>query len=472
MGEEKQVAATFCRCWPSVLITSACGIALGLCIDWFPTQASTQAKKIDTLWDVLLIVSVPVFVLVETVVLYSVWKFRMRPGEELKDGPPIHGNTRLEVIWTAIPAIMLVALCTYAYVVLHDIEKAAGRTRCASASSASSSRGPSTTAARAARRSPRTQLYLPEGQAGEVHGPVQGRPARLLGPGLPHEDRRRARASRPTTASRRPRPARSRSSAPSCAGSGTPSMRQTAHVVTPAAFDKWLAEAGQRRPAGGRRRRRRRRRRSAGRQDDLHQAASRACGACHTLADAGTTGTTGPDLDKVLKGKDATFIQQSIEDPNAEIAKRLPGGIMPPNYKADPPAGGDQGADRLPCEGTRRSDGLEADGGEDASTGVDRAAGEFTVLGVLFAFALVTVVRARLRLLEPVRRRRRLGHEVAGRDPDRRADRRRRCSSSSASARFDYWFYWAAGTPTRPEDHSATARTAGRTTSGSTPTTR
>ena len=40
------------------------------------------------------------------------------------DGPPIHGNTRLEVIWTAIPAILIVGLCVYAYVVLDDIEKA------------------------------------------------------------------------------------------------------------------------------------------------------------------------------------------------------------------------------------------------------------------------------------------------------------------------------------------------------------
>ena len=31
----------------------------------------------------------------------------MRPGEELKDGPPIHGNTRLEVFWTAIPTVLL-----------------------------------------------------------------------------------------------------------------------------------------------------------------------------------------------------------------------------------------------------------------------------------------------------------------------------------------------------------------------------
>src|SRR3954452_12059963 len=106
------------------LIASVLGIALGLVIDWFPTQGSEQAKKIDTFWDVLIICSVPVFVLVTTVVLFAVRDFRMRPGEELRDGPPIHGNTRLEVLWTAVPAIMLIALCSYAYLVLHDIEKA------------------------------------------------------------------------------------------------------------------------------------------------------------------------------------------------------------------------------------------------------------------------------------------------------------------------------------------------------------
>src|SRR3712207_6563947 len=82
------------------VISSLIGIALALWIDWFPAAASTQAKPIDTLWDVLLIFSVPVFVLVQAIVLYCVWKFRMRPGQELQDGPPIHGNTRLEVVWT------------------------------------------------------------------------------------------------------------------------------------------------------------------------------------------------------------------------------------------------------------------------------------------------------------------------------------------------------------------------------------
>jgi cytochrome c oxidase subunit 2 len=58
-----------------------------------------------------------------------------------------------------------------------------------------------------------------------------------------------------------------------------------------------------------------------------------ACGGCHTLAEAGTNGQVGPNLDKALKGKDAAFIQQSIEDPNAVIAPGFSKDIMPPNYK-------------------------------------------------------------------------------------------------------------------------------------------
>src|SRR3984885_13081796 len=87
-------------------------IPVALIIPWFPANGSHQAGNVLTLYDVLLIVSIPIFVLVETVVLYSVWKFRMKPGEEEKDGPPIHGNTRLEVLWTALPAGLVIGMAT------------------------------------------------------------------------------------------------------------------------------------------------------------------------------------------------------------------------------------------------------------------------------------------------------------------------------------------------------------------------
>src|SRR3954447_5379876 len=112
MGEERSGRSHLLPLLAIGAIVSACGIALGLLIDWFPVAGSEEAKPIDTLWDVLVIVSVPIFVMVQTIVLYSVWRFRMRRGEELRAGPPIHGNTRLEVIWTAILAIILVALCS------------------------------------------------------------------------------------------------------------------------------------------------------------------------------------------------------------------------------------------------------------------------------------------------------------------------------------------------------------------------
>jgi cytochrome c oxidase subunit 2 len=106
------------------VIASVIGIAIALSISWFPSDGSIQSHNIRTLYDVLLIVTVPIFVGVETVVLFSVWKFRMKPGEEEKDGPPIHGNTRLEVVWTALPAILILGMCTYAYTVLRTNEKA------------------------------------------------------------------------------------------------------------------------------------------------------------------------------------------------------------------------------------------------------------------------------------------------------------------------------------------------------------
>jgi cytochrome c oxidase subunit 2 len=104
------------------VIATAIVIPLALIVPWFPAKGSIQAGNVRTLYTVLLIATVPIFVLVETVVLFSVWKFRMRPGQEEMDGPPIHGNTRLEVVWTAVPAILIVSLCAYAYSVLRSNE--------------------------------------------------------------------------------------------------------------------------------------------------------------------------------------------------------------------------------------------------------------------------------------------------------------------------------------------------------------
>lgn len=306
------------------VIASAIGIAAGLAIHWFPQSASTQAGPIDHLYDVLIWVSVPVFVTVSIIVLFSVVNFRMRPGEENLDGPPIHGNTRLEVIWTAIPAVMLVVLCSYAWIVLNDIEEAKAdemRVNVTGQQFAWTFEYPQA----GGKPIKSTQLYLPNDKPVRFYVKALDVLHDFWVPAF----RMKVDAVPGITTKYRVTPNRLGTYPVVCAelcGLGHSVMRSTAHVVTPAAFDTWMAE--QKAPAPT----------TAGGAPDGKKlftdgnGSATACGACHQLADAGTAGQTGPDLDKVLAGKDAAFIEKSITDPDAEIAAGFQAGIMPRDY--------------------------------------------------------------------------------------------------------------------------------------------
>src|SRR5436305_9279975 len=57
-----------------------------------------------------------------------------------------------------------------------------------------------------------------------------------------------------------------------------------------------------------------------------------ACGSCHTMRSAGTSGTTGPNLDKELTSDPPSATRESIVDPNKEIVPGYRANVMPPNY--------------------------------------------------------------------------------------------------------------------------------------------
>jgi mono/diheme cytochrome c family protein len=61
--------------------------------------------------------------------------------------------------------------------------------------------------------------------------------------------------------------------------------------------------------------------------------AAQGCGSCHTFEAAGTSGTTGPNLDESLEGKDAAFVRRAIVDPDADIAQGFNAGVMPKTYE-------------------------------------------------------------------------------------------------------------------------------------------
>ena len=109
-------------------ITAAVG-AVVWTLPWEPEQASSQAGPIDTLYDVLALVSAFVLALVTSIVIVAVVHFRKRRPDDLRDGDPIHGNTRLEVIWTTIPALLMVGTAVYSGLVLADIEESKADTR-------------------------------------------------------------------------------------------------------------------------------------------------------------------------------------------------------------------------------------------------------------------------------------------------------------------------------------------------------
>jgi cytochrome c oxidase subunit II len=93
-------------------------------IRWNGQGASTAAGPIDTLTDVMIVLSAFVFSLVMVMLFYALWKFKAKPGDE-SDGEPIHGNTRLEVAWTLIPTIIVLFGAGYSWAVLDDIEEKA-----------------------------------------------------------------------------------------------------------------------------------------------------------------------------------------------------------------------------------------------------------------------------------------------------------------------------------------------------------
>jgi cytochrome c oxidase subunit 2 len=312
------------------VIASLIGIAITLWIDWFPEPASTSAGKIDTLYDVLLICSVPVFVLVMTIAIYSVVRFRAKPGDT-GDGAPIHGNTRLEIIWVTIPFLMVTALAIYGWITLDDIEAKQPNEMVVNVTAQQFTWHfgyPS-------EKVESNELVLP------VNRPIEFKihTKDVLHSFWVPQFRLKSDAVPGLTTHIRVTPDREGNFEVVCAelcGIGHSTMRQFVRVLPASEFQSWVTDTkkaasgggaaggggGAQGGGGG----------GGGGPDAQQIFTSAGCSGCHTLAKAGATGTVGPDLGKLGK-VDANFIRTSIVDPNAEITKGYKPNIMPQTFK-------------------------------------------------------------------------------------------------------------------------------------------
>ena len=310
----------------SVVRIALVGVAVGIVtslfavlIPWLPTSASEEMDGITFTFWFATVISIAVFALVIAVILYSVVAFRVRPDDDT-DGPPIHGHTGLEIVWTAIPAVLVTAISIVSAVVLarnDDGGKNPLRVAVSAQQFAWSFKYPGADGPLSGKlvlpihRSTELSLtavdvihsfWVPE--FGQKQDAVPGITTRLV-----------------------ITPKRLGTFPVICTelcGLGHSTMRSEAIVVSQVDYDKWLADQKSGAAVKG----------SGG----AGVFSAQGCGSCHTFAAAASTGQVGPSLDTL--GADATkagkplvaFIRESIVQPDAYLAPGYQGGVMPKNY--------------------------------------------------------------------------------------------------------------------------------------------
>ena len=104
-----------------VALLGALVLAPAASAGWFiPESAgSPNAESIQTLYILIALIGLVIFVGVEGLLIYSLFKFRARKG---RVAAQIHGNTQLEIGWTVGAAAILIFLTVFTFVLLGDIK--------------------------------------------------------------------------------------------------------------------------------------------------------------------------------------------------------------------------------------------------------------------------------------------------------------------------------------------------------------
>ena len=346
-----------------VVLGTVIGVVLSLIfvwMPWFPEESSEQAGNNYPLFIAITYISFVILGVVMVAIAYSLWKFRQRGPSDLRDGDPTHGNTLLEIVWTAVPVVIVAILGAWGAIVLDRNEARADNTR--SVTVIAYSFGFDYRYETDGRFTRRDGLYLPVGEKVALH---------MVTPlFVPGSDQRREvihsffvpewqvkqdatpGVAGATVGTTWVTPTKTGTFEVQCAelcGAGHATMAfRHIRVLSKPDFAKWLATA----------------KREAA--QEIEEAKAKpglaafrdsGCGGCHTFAPAGTSGSTGPALDELddsfqkakadgdTQASDlAEFVRESIVKPNSHVAEGYSPGIMPTTY-AD--SLGDEQIDKL-----------------------------------------------------------------------------------------------------------------------------
>ena len=275
-------------------------------VPWMPVAASRQAGRIHFVYYFTTGIAIAVFSIVVAVLAYSVIHFRVGADDE-SDGPPTHGHTSLEIVWTAIPTMLVTAISIVSAVVL--------------AQNGNAGANPLVVKVKAVQFAwaftyPNGKSYgsltLPKDRAAKLEitsGDV------IHSFWVPQFSQKQdAVPGQVNTIVVTPdKLGTFPVICTELCGLGHALMRSHADVVTPAKFAAFIKGGAQTGPPG------------------LAAFQQFGCGGCHTFKPANATGTVGPDLDglkadaaKANRGSLTAFIHESIVDPAAYIQPGYP----------------------------------------------------------------------------------------------------------------------------------------------------
>jgi len=296
------------------LIAGAVATAVALLVPWLPPAGGKEADRIHFVYWFTTVICICVFAVVAAVLTYSVWKFRVRPDDDA-DGPPTHGHTKLEIVWTAVPALLVTAISIVSAIVLAQNSHAGSNPLVVKVTAQQFAwmftypNGKSF-----------GYLTLPEGRHTKLRITSNDVIHSFWVPELSQKQDAVPGQFNTIVVT----PTRTATYPVICTelcGLGHAVMRSHVDVLAAGKFDTWLRTGGKTAGAPG-----------------LAVFQQFGCGGCHTLKAAGANGSVGPDLDnlkqlaaKANRGPLTAFIKESIVKPGAYIAPGYPN-AMPPNF--------------------------------------------------------------------------------------------------------------------------------------------
>jgi cytochrome c oxidase subunit II len=88
------------------------------------TPASPNATHIQDAYYLILGFTVAIFLIVESLLVVFIWKYRSRGRPRSVEGAQVHGHTRLELIWTVFPVVILAIIAGFVFYELPNIHPA------------------------------------------------------------------------------------------------------------------------------------------------------------------------------------------------------------------------------------------------------------------------------------------------------------------------------------------------------------